>query len=365
MSALIVVSHTYVEPANRGKLRALAADGAVTAVVPDRWEESALGRSWRLPPESRDGAVTFVAARWRGAARPSLGGMRVPWERLPAADVLQIEEEPWTPTAYLAARTRHAAATVLFTWENVARRLPGPWGWMRRVTLRRVDGVIAGSTGAAEEARRLGFHGPLAVIPQLGVEPASVPVRAAGSTGPLRLAFAGRLTHEKGVDLLLRALARMEAPAHLRILGDGPERGALERLAGALGVTDRVQFLGAWPHERVASLWPETDVLVLPSRSTSRWKEQLGHVLLEAMAHRVAVVGSSCGAIPDVIGTAGLVFPEGETAALTAHLQRLAREPEALARLAAAGRDRVAAEFTDARIAARTRAFHAEVLAPR
>lgn len=365
MSSIVVVSHTYVERENRGKLRALAADGAVTAVVPHRWAEAALRRAWRLPPASRDGAVMLVAARWCGPARPALGGMRVPWERLPPTQVLQIEEEPWTPTAYLATRARRRPATVLFTWENVARHLPPPWAWMRRATLRRVDGLIAGSAGAAEEARRLGYCGALAVIPQLGVELADGPVRAAGRGGALRVAFAGRLTTEKGVDVLLGAVARMEAPVHLRILGDGPERGRLERLSGELGVADRVQFLGAWPHERVASLWPETDVLVLPSRSTPRWKEQLGHVLLEAMAHRVAVVGSTCGAIPDVIGEAGLVFPEGESEALAAHLDLLARDPEARARCAVAGRARVAAEYTDARIATQTRAFHAEVLARR
>jgi glycosyltransferase involved in cell wall biosynthesis len=88
-------------------------------------------------------------------------------------------------------------------------------------------------------------------------------------------------------------------------------------------------------------------------------------VLLEAMAHRVAVVGSTCGAIPEVIGDAGLVFSEGEVGALAARLELLARDPDTRARLAGAGRERVAAEFTNARIAARTRAFHAEVLAAR
>ena len=111
MSAIVVVSHTYVERENRGKLRALSATGPVTAVVPDRWTESALQREWRLPPESREGAVTLVAARWRGPARPSLGFLRVPWERLPPADILQIEEEPWTPTAYLAARSRNGGSS--------------------------------------------------------------------------------------------------------------------------------------------------------------------------------------------------------------------------------------------------------------
>lgn len=358
-----MVSHTYVEPENRGKLRALASGGPVTAVVPDRWSQPSFGRAWRLPGAESDGAVRLLPARWRGPARPALGVMRVPGEAVPPDAVVQIEEEPWTPTAFFTARRGLGAATVLFTWENVERGFPPPWSWMRGAVFSRIAGLIAGNTGASDVARAQGYRGPIAVIPQLGIELPPDPPRT--ESADLRVAYVGRLVPEKGVDLLLRALAALEVPWRLSVGGDGPERPALERVAADLGLGERVRFLGARPHVEVAAIWPETDVLVLPSRSTRKWREQLGHVLLEAMACGVATVGSTCGAIPEVIGDAGRVFPENRVEALTAVLQALAADHDLVRRLGVAGRKRTADLFTNERVAARTRAFHEEVLSAR
>jgi glycosyltransferase involved in cell wall biosynthesis len=361
---LIVVSHTYVEPENRGKLRALAAYGPVTAVVPRRWRESALGRSWTLEPETREGSLRVVAVRWWGRTHPSFGALIVPAgvSRDPET-VVQIEEEPWTPTAYLATRRGgRRGRTVLFTWENLRRPLPAPWAWMRHAVLRRIAGLIAGSKGAAQVARESGYHGPLAVIPQLGVELPPADSHAVPSSGDaLRLVFVGRLVREKGVDLLLQAASRLEAPWRLDLIGDGPERRRLAGLARDLGIGDRVTFRGARQHAEVAAAWPGADVCVLPSRSSRTWAEQFGHVLIEAMAYGVTVVGSTCGAIPDVIGDAGLVFPENDTGALAASLTRLARSPDHRRGLGAQGRRRVAEWFTNQRIAQRTRDFHQKI----
>jgi glycosyltransferase involved in cell wall biosynthesis len=100
------------------------------------------------------------------------------------------------------------------------------------------------------------------------------------------------------------------------------------------------------------------DVLVLPSRTTPSWKEQFGRVLIEAMACERAVVGSSSGEIPQVIGEAGLIFPEGDHATLTTQLQRLLVEPDLRQRLGAAGRRRVLERFTMAQVAAQTVALY-------
>jgi glycosyltransferase involved in cell wall biosynthesis len=358
---LIVISHTYVERANRGKLRALARSGRVTAVVPSRWRERALGRTWRTPATETDGGVTVVPARWLGPHRPSVGVLLTAGSLLsdPTA-VVQIEEEPWTPSAWLAAR-RARGPVFLFTWENLERRLPPPLASIRRSVLGRVRGVIAGNTAAADVVRAAGFGGPVTVIPQLGVP--LVPATPRSTADALRIGYVGRLVPEKGVDLLLRAVARLEARWTLTVVGDGPARPGLERLAAELGLgPDRLRFEGARPHGAVAELWAGLDVLVLPSRTTPRWKEQLGHVLLEAMAHGVAVVGASSGAIPEVIGTAGIVFPEDDHAALGRALAGLAADRARVPALGAAGRDRARTTYADDVLAARTRAFHDAVM---
>jgi glycosyltransferase involved in cell wall biosynthesis len=95
-------------------------------------------------------------------------------------------------------------------------------------------------------------------------------------------------------------------------------------------------------------------VLALPSRTLPNWKEQFGRILVEAMACGVVVVGSDSGEIPNVIGEAGLVFPEDDKEALQAHLTRLIGDAGLRRRLAQAGRERVLENYTQAQIASQT-----------
>ena len=98
----------------------------------------------------------------------------------------------------------------------------------------------------------------------------------------------------------------------------------------------------------------QLDVLVVPSRTRSNWKEQFGRVAVEAMACGVPVVGSDSGEIPHVLGDAGLVFVEDDAAALRAHLARLMQDAGLQAELARRGRRRVLEHYTQARVAADT-----------
>ena len=111
-------------------------------------------------------------------------------------------------------------------------------------------------------------------------------------------------------------------------------------------------------------MWPELDVLVLPSRPEATWREPTAHVLLEAMAHEVAVVGSDTGAIPETIGDAGVIVPAGDAAALAAALSSLA-EVSVRRPLAQAGRARVMQRFSDVAVADQTIAFWTDVLKPK
>ncbi len=363
-----VLSHTYVEPENRKKLEALAARSLeLTLYVPSRWSEGALGKTWN-PGESggqswvrvvtlpvRRFAVSPAAAWW------NLGGLRKDL-RDGALELLHVEEEPWSfaarECAVLARRAR--IPTSIFTWQNLPNHPIAPLRAMARGTLRRYSGWVAGNEAAAALLRRIDENHPLIVLPQLGVELQACAEPRPEMEPPLRVGFAGRLVKEKGVADLLDALAIAKADWELTVVGDGPERAALEQRAKNLRISDRIEFTGSVPHDQVARIWPDLDVLVLPSRTTPRWAEQFGHVLLEAMANSVVVVGSDSGAIPEVIGDGGVVFPEGDVEALSGAIEQLGNDAGRLVQLRTAA-SRRAADFSNERIAGRLIEFWAGI----
>jgi glycosyltransferase involved in cell wall biosynthesis len=139
-------------------------------------------------------------------------------------------------------------------------------------------------------------------------------VEAAAAAGDPLVGVVGRLSPEKGVDIYLHALARLEGRGvrFMSVLaGDGPERAACEALAAELGLSHRVAFLGTVAS--MQSLYRRLELLVIPSRS-----EGLPNVLLEAMRADVPVVSTSVGAVPEVLGGthAGVLVPPVNVEAL-------------------------------------------------
>jgi glycosyltransferase involved in cell wall biosynthesis len=222
-----------------------------------------------------------------------------------------------------------------------------------------------GNQEAAEVWRRKGYRGPHQVVPQFGVNLALFrpPDRIdKGRTFVIGSANR-RLVPEKGVDLLIKAAAKLPGVWQLHITGDGPMRPFLEQLARQLGIANRVHFDGTIPSNDVPAYLRQLDVLVLASRTLPNWKEQFGRVLVEAMACEVAVVGSNCGEIPNVIGEAGLIFTEDDTEALHEHLLRLMRSETLRDELGRKGRQRVAERYTQAQIASQTVAVYRDMVA--
>jgi glycosyltransferase involved in cell wall biosynthesis len=272
-------------------------------------------------------------------------------------DVVHIDEEPYnvaTLHALWLAR-RVGAKALFFTWQNIARRYPPPFRWIERWVLRRADYGIAGSQGTAEVWRAKGYTGPLAIIPQFGVDTDFFnPAGARAPSAPFTVGYAGRLVPEKGVDLLLEAAAELPGAWRVEVLGSGPEQARLEALAARLGVADRVRFTAWMPSDQMPDFYRRISALVIPSRTRPNWKEQFGRVIIEAMACGTPVIGADSGAIPEVIGQAGLVFPEDDRASLRDAIEKLASRPALWARLSAEGRARVEANFTQRRVAAET-----------
>ena len=366
MRRVLVISHVYLDPTRWGKLRAFAAhDLDVTLGVPQRWTDAALGRSIETIWERQGGVEIFpIPARHHGDAATLQFGRRELRSLLrdKRPDVVQVEEELVSRAAAQVVRAARRAdiPAVLFTQENVARPSSVIARWRSRRTLERVRGVIAGSEAAAQLVRRERPDLAVAVIPQIGVAVPPAPEHTYHEG--LAIACVGRLVAEKGLDTLLEALAQNRAERwHLTVVGEGPDRERLERFTSQHRLAARVRWVGALPPDRLARLWPELDVLVLPSHKLPAWTEPAGQVLMEAMAHEVAVVGSDAGVIPEVIGDSGVVVPPGDPAALAAALRRLAADGERRPLIQAA-RARAMQHFSHDIVAQRTMEFWGEIL---
>ncbi|NIA22248.1 MAG: glycosyltransferase [Anaerolineaceae bacterium] len=165
------------------------------------------------------------------------------------------------------------------------------------------------------------------------------------------LLFVGRLTRQKGLDILLRAFSTIAAEqpqVHLLVAGDGEQGRELEHLSKWLGLAERVHFLGR--RDDVAGLLKTAEVCVLPSR----W-EGLSLVLLEAMAAGRPVIATRVEGSREVLtdGCTGLLVEPESPAALAEALRRLLGDADLAARLGPAARKRVAGEFTAQAMAAR------------
>ncbi len=354
-----ILSHTYIEPENRGKIRALHAQGAkVTLFIPNEWNEPALKRKWSAPESNEDFEVIPLPVK-RVATSPAAAT----WDltELNTAldtsefDLLHMEEEPWSMVCGSlgdATRKRNLPST-LFTWQNLPKHPALPLRWVARRRLKRLDGWVAGNQAAADLLRDVHPNIPLVVLPQIGIQ--AVNPRPRERDGHQVLSFVGRLVVDKGIYDLVAALASSSDTNRLEVVGDGPEMDGLKADVSSKGLEAQVSFRGALPHAKVDNIWGDIDTLVLPSLTTRLWAEQFGHVLIEAMAAGKAIIGSDSGAIPEVIGSAGKVFPEGDSSALAKCIDELTNDTE-FVRFSELAVER-AHEFTNDRIAAKLLAF--------
>jgi len=264
-------------------------------------------------------------------------------------DVIHLWEEPWSIVALQAQMLRRRAAVVLEVDQNILKRLPPPFESIRKYVLRHTDHVLSRSPDATTVVRACGYTGPVSPI-GYGVDvatftPSSDPAGARPVRG-LRIGYVGRLIEEKGLDDALEAMAMSNSAVTLGIMGEGPYEAKLRERVAALGLDGRVSFQGWGAPADVANFLRSLDALVLLTRTTRDVREQFGRVIIEAQACGVPVIGSTCGAIPDVVGDGGWIVPERDPRALRDLLDRIANDAALVRAKGVAARSNVLARFT-------------------
>ena len=375
---ILVASHSYIVDLNCEKLRVLAnlePGLEVTIVVPKRWKPGGVMKdtvktrfrqegSFRVVPvsnfsQNNQGLLTF------GADLIALMQDFRP-------HIIQVEQGAKS-LAYAQMITLNRllglkAKNLFFTWWNLPYTLKFPVSQLEAYNLRHTDGIVVGNQDGAEVLRQRGYQKAMQVMPQLGVDehlfrPQSQPELAAqlGITPcDFVVGFVGRFVEEKGLLTLMKALANLpDRPWKLLLLGRGALKETLIEQANQWGVADRLIWVESVPHADVFRYINVMNALVLPSETAHQfktltscgWKEQFGHVLIEAMACQVPVIGSDSGEIPNVIGDAGLIFPEGNIAALSDRLIQLIDQPDYAREIGQSGYHRAIAHYTNRALA--------------
>ncbi|WP_373544713.1 glycosyltransferase [Chamaesiphon sp.] len=367
---VLFISHAYVVGVNQGKLAAVAQVAGVTVglLAPSNWKALEWGRL--LPLESPYPQLQLYSApvTFSGRVGAYFYAPWVLWQVMRdfKPDLIQVETEVFSLCAFEAAILGRVRGTpmVLFGWENQPRQLSRTRWQICQFVLNTAKAIIAGNQDGAKVMQEWDYHGLLEVMPQMGVDPqffAPAPTNSA----IFRIGFLGRLAHSKGIDLIFTAVAKLRdrgIASQIILCGSGPEEAALRQLAADLHITELVTWRGAVPHSQAPTELSQFDVLVLPSRSTATWKEQFGHVLIEAMSMGIPVIGSDSGEIPNVIGRNDLVFPEEDVSVLTDILARLITDSQWRQEAGHHGLMRVHQLYSHDRIAQRLIALWQKVL---
>ena len=362
------IAHSSLTPALRERERAIARnydDVELQVVTTERWREAEMD-----VVATADDLFQVRSARTHLSKhiqlfaydpRPIIAAIR---EHQP--HLIDMNHEPYSVACaeVLTLRDRFAPGTpiIMQTAQNIYRRYPPPFNWLEQRAFRKVAAAYVCSETVREVLRAKGFNKRAPIIP-FGVDLLSFKQRSQPRVSGRTIGFVGRMLPGKGLNVLANALAALrDEQWQLLVVGDGSERESFTRQLSEAGLLGRAKFTGAVSYELTPEYFQEIDVLVIPTQTTERIREQFGRVIVEAMACGVPVIGSTCGAIPEVIADAGLVVPESDGALLAVGIQRLLADEEMRKRLSHLGRIRVEENYSWDRVAKKTYELYQWVL---
>ncbi len=387
---ILVASHTYIVDINRAKFKILAnlePGIQVTVIVPQRWKPGGVQNKTIESEFYQQGSFKVVpiynfSQNNQGLLTFGKDLIKVLQQFQP--QIIQVEQGSkslaYAELILLNNLLNLNAKNILFTWWNLSYELKWPISLLENCNLQNTDGIIAGNLDGAKILRQRGYTGALQVMPQLGVDEtffyptskdADLSLKLGIKPTDFVVGYVGRFVEEKGLLTLATALAGLQKyPWKWLLVGQGKLRSQITEKSLEWGISDKIIWVESVSHEDVPPYINLMDCLVLPSQTSYKfktlttvgWKEQFGHVLIEAMACQVPVIGSDCGEIPHVIGDAGLVFPEGNVEKLQDCLHQLMEQPELVVDLAKRGYDRVMKSYTNKALAQQLLDFYKKLL---
>ena len=382
---ILVVSHTYIVDLNREKFRTLAQlkpNIEVTIVVPKKWKPGGVqNKIIETKPLIDDNFKVIPISNFsqnnQGLLTFGIDLVKLLREFQP--QIIQVEQGiksfAYAQLITLNKWLNLGAKNVFFTWWNLPYQSKFPVSYLEQYNINNTDGLVAGNQDAADIIREHGYRKAVSVMPQLGVDevlfsPKPQPNLAKKlniKNDDFVIGFVGRFVPEKGVLTLLKALKELSQKHwKLLLLGRGELKETIINKAQDLRIADKLIMVESVEHKQVPQYINLMNVLVLPSETTYQfktltalgWKEQFGHVLIEAMACKVPVIGSNSGEIPNVIEEAGLIFPEGDALALKNCLTQLMLDRNLADELAKKGYQRVVSYYTNKALAQKSLSFY-------
>lgn len=271
-------------------------------------------------------------------------------------DIVHNWEEPYTVAGYQIANITSKAGITQFFWtaQNLVKNYPWPFSKFERTVFAKSQCWVACGELVRQAMVEKGYAESKSHIIPLAVdtnhfhpidEAERSQVHDELSLAPPVIGFSGRLVADKGLEVLMKSLERVENGWSLLALGSGPYREKLLHWAASRGLNGRIKIMLA-DHNQVARYIAALDVMVAPSLTTRHWKEQFGRMITEAFACGVPVVASDSGEIPYVVADAGVVVPEGNSQALAAAIDDLLSNPARRGQLARAGRARAESTYS-------------------
>jgi len=260
---------------------------------------------------------------------------------------------------------------VYFTAQSYFKQYPPPFNWIENCSMNRAAGWICCGEKIAQTLKpRQGYATPMKVIPH-GVDINHFyPNREAGleilrslgweEKGQPVIGYLGRFIPDKGLNLLMQVLDKLEAPWRAMFVGTGPMESSLrtwaERYPGRVRICTNVK------HNDVPQYLNAMDILCAPSQTMPNWREQFGRMLVEAFACGIPVIGSDSGEIPHVIKDAGIVVGEKDELGWVGAISELLESPSLRQEIAAKGLERARSVYAWSIVARQHLEFFTEIL---